>query len=56
MRDEIFGPVLPVITYESLDRAIDFVKTLVRVHWRSTISTPIANESITWFEARRRAA
>ncbi len=25
MQDEIFGPVLPIVTYESLDAAIDFI-------------------------------
>ncbi len=26
MKEEIFGPVLPIITYESIDEAIDFVR------------------------------
>jgi coniferyl-aldehyde dehydrogenase len=26
MREEIFGPVLPVVTYDTLDEAIDFIR------------------------------
>ena len=25
MQEEIFGPILPVVTYQSLDEAIDYV-------------------------------
>ena len=28
MKEEIFGPILPIITYESLDQTIDHLKTL----------------------------
>ncbi len=30
MKDEIFGPILPVLTYETLDEAIDMVKNYTR--------------------------
>jgi coniferyl-aldehyde dehydrogenase len=30
MREEIFGPILPVVGYESIDRAIDYVNALDR--------------------------
>ena len=30
MKDEIFGPILPVLTYEILDEAIDMLKNYTR--------------------------
>ena len=37
MQDEIFGPILPVLTYRSLDQAIAFVNAR-RGHWRCITS------------------
>ena len=30
MREEIFGPVLPVVTYRQLDEAVDYINALAR--------------------------
>lgn len=28
MKEEIFGPILPIITYRSIDQAIEIIKSL----------------------------
>ncbi len=38
MQEEIFGPLLPVETYATLDEAIAKINAPPRIRWRSTIS------------------
>jgi coniferyl-aldehyde dehydrogenase len=54
MQDEIFGPILPVIPYTTLDDAIACVNA-GRDHSPSTYSATIATLSITFSSVRRAA-
>ncbi|MEW9149713.1 aldehyde dehydrogenase family protein [Acinetobacter indicus] len=41
MKEEIFGPLLPIMEYEQIDDVIEFINSRIRVHLHYTTSTLI---------------